>query len=353
MPIGQKNQLKVYADLVKLYPDNEAYLKKYALLLIEENKQSTATQILQHLHQLITERGEHALADALATEFPQIGRIRNSNDPHEDRMDQLLPKSMRNRFWLRLHQHKLKEGRHLIHRGDHEETLYLVCEGELAEFIRSDDGKTVLLNLIASGNVVGESYLFTPGPHKSDIVANKDSVIAKLPRKKMLAAMENIPALKSALHRKADARRITALISSSPLLQNVPLDMRKHMAEQSHLKQYAGGAMIHKAGEKLDHVDLLVKGVACFQMKNGDEIKELRTLVPGALVGESAAIHAEGCPADLVASNQVVIAHIPYPAFKNVVEAYPPLRNALFAYIEKNQSQIMNRLNELQTQQFN
>lgn len=352
MPIDQKNQLKVYADLVALYPDNESYLKKYAELLLQTNKQATATEILRQLYTRLIERGEHEKADALADEFPQIGRIRNSSDPHKDRMDQLLPATMRNRLWLRLHQHKLREGRHLIHRGDHEDTVYLVCEGELAEFIRSDDGKPVLLNLIASGNVVGESYLFTPGPHKSDVVANKDSIIAKLPRKKMLAALDGLPSLKKALQRKADARRITALISASPLLQNVPLDMRKHMAEATHLKQYPGGAMIHKAGDKLDHVDLVVKGVACFQMRNNGTIKELKTLVPGSFVGESSAIHTQGCPADMVANSSVIIAHIAYSAFKNVVEAYPPLRNALFAYIERNQSQIMNRLNELQTQQF-
>jgi len=201
MPIDQKNQLKVYADLVALYPDNESYLKKYAELLLDTNKQATATEILRQLHTRLLERGEHDKADALASEFPQVGRIRNSNDPHQDRMDQLLPSMMRNRIWLRMHQHKLREGRHLIHRGDHEDTVYLVCEGELAEFIRGDDGKPVLLNLIATGNVVGESYLFTPGPHKSDIVANKDAVIAKLPRKKMLAALENLPSLKSALQR--------------------------------------------------------------------------------------------------------------------------------------------------------
>jgi len=128
--------------------------------------------------------------------------------------------------------------------------------------------------------------------------------------------------------------------------------MRKHLADASHLKQYASGTLIRNEGDALTHVDLVAKGVACFQLKNEDTIKALKTLVPGSLVGASPASHPQGCPADMAANSSVIIVHIPYPAFKNVVEAYPPLRNALFAYAEKNQSQIMNKVNELQTQQI-
>lgn len=348
MSIDQNNQLNVYADLVNLYPDNEAYLRKYAELLLIDNKKTTAAEVLRHLHDLLVNRGEHKQANALATAYPQIGRIRNAITPDDDRIDKLLPTTMQNRLWLRLHQHKLKEGAHLIHRGDHEETVYLICEGELAEFTQSSDGKPVLLNLITSGNVVGESHLFNPGLYKSDIVANKDSIVAKLPRKKMLAALEKNPSLKIALQQKSASRLTNARISASPLLQNVPLNMRKDLAEQSHTRQYAAGETIHKAGEKLDHVDLVAKGSAHFQLLGKGIFKELKTLGPGSLVGESEAIHIQGCPADMVANCSVTVVRIPYNAFSNVVEAYPPLRNALIAYAEKNQLQIMSKLNELQ-----
>ncbi|PJA33637.1 MAG: cyclic nucleotide-binding domain-containing protein [Zetaproteobacteria bacterium CG_4_9_14_3_um_filter_53_7] len=349
---NEKSQLKVYADLVHLYPENEAYIRQYAELLLDDGQLSSATEILRHLHQLLLKQGEAGKADSLARQFPQIGRIKNSDSPRREDMTRLLPSGMRNRLWLKLHQKRVGEGRHLFRRGEIEDTLYLVCEGELAEFIKGANGKPVLLNLIQAGDVVGESNLLVPGAHKTDVVANKNSIVAKLPRSKMVAALDNLPSLKAALQRKADFRRMTALISSCPLLENIPLDMRQHLAEESFIRQYPAGTNIHTSGDKLNYVDLIVRGEACFQLQNNQSLKELKSLPPGSLIGDTAAIQDGGCPADMRATAALAIVHIPCDAFKTVVEAYPPLRNALFANAAKQQAQLMSKLNEFQTQQI-
>jgi len=348
---NQNPQLKVYADLVQLYPENEAYIRQYAELLLDAGQLATATEILRHLHNLLLKQGERSKADNLGRQFPQIGRIDKADKQYREDIRKLLPSSMRNPLWLKLHQKRLQEGRHLFRRGEVEDTLYLVCEGELAEFIKGNNGKPVLLNLIQAGDVVGETNLLTPGPHKTDVVANKNSIVAKLPSRKMAAAMANTPSLKAALQRKADSRRMTALISSCPLLENVPLDMRQHMAEESFIRQYSAGTSIHKSGEKMNYVDLIVRGEACFQLHSRDSLKELKSLTPGTLIGDTAAIQDGGCPADMIANSALAIVHISCDAFKTVVEAYPPLRNALFSNAAKQRSQLMNKLNEFQTQQ--
>ncbi|WP_072659647.1 cyclic nucleotide-binding domain-containing protein [Mariprofundus micogutta] len=348
----QNSQLKVYADLVQLYPENEAYIGQYAELLLDDGQLATATEILRHLHKLLLKKGDKGKADKLARRFPQIGRIKESGDQSQEDITSLLPSSMQNRLWLKLHQKRVQEGRHLFRRGEVEDTLYLVCEGELAEFVRGATGKHVLLNLVHTGDVIGEANLLTPGPHKTDVVANKNSIVAKLPRNKMTAALNNTPALKAALQHKADIRRITGLISSCPLLENVPLDMRQHMAKESFIRQYPAGTTIHKSGEKLNYVDLVIRGEACFQLQNNESIKELKSLVPGSLVGDTAVIQGGGCPADMVALSALAIVHISSDAFKTVVEAYPPLRNALFSNAAKQRAQLMSKLNEFQTQQI-
>jgi len=350
-PNPQK-QLQVYADLVQLYPDNEAYLKPYAELLLADGKVATATEMLRHLYNLLLKKGETSQADALVKAFPIIGRIRSS-DHHQDDIQALLPASMRNRLWLRLHRKRLREGQHLLHHGEAGDTCYLVCEGELAEFARGAHGKPIMLNLIGQGEVVGEDKLLKPGTFKSDIIANKSSIVVKLPRKKMTAAMVASPTLRTVLQRKADLRRMVATISSSHVLQTIPLDMRRHLAEKSYIQQYASGALIHKSGEQLKHVDLIVHGEACYQLTGDSMVKELKSLKPGALIGETAAIHDSGCPADMVTHHGVDIIHIPYAVFINVVEAYPPLRKDLTAYAEEQRAQLMSKLNELQTQELN
>jgi len=343
---NKRKQLQVYADLVQRYPDNEVYLKPYAELLLAEGKVTTATEMLRHLYNLLLKKGATADADALVKQFPIIGRIR-SPDHHQNNIRALLPAAMRNHLWLRLHRKRLHEGQHLLHHGDTGDTCYLVCEGELAEFGRGAHGKPIMLNLIGQGEVVAEDKLLKPGIFKSDIIANKSSIVVKLPRKKMTAALIASPALKSILQRKAKLRRMVSTISSSPVLQTIPLNMRRHLAEKSYIQQYASGSLIHKSGEQLKHVDLIVHGEACYQLSGPNMVKELKSLKPGALIGETAAIHDSGCPADMVTHHGAGIIHIPYAVFINVVEAYPPLRTSLTAYAEEQRFQLMRKLNEL------
>jgi len=351
-PANKHQQQKVYADLVKLYPENEAYIRQYAELLLDDGQLSTAAELLRHLHDLLLKKGETGKADNLAKQFPSIGRVKKSDNQYREDISKLLPSAVRSRLWLKLHQQRIREGRHLFHRGEIEDTLYLVCEGELAEFTDSGQGKPVLLNLIQAGDVVGESTLLAPGPHKTDVVANKNSIVAKLPRSKMVTAMSNTPSLKAVLKHKADFRRMVALISSCLLLENIPLDMRRHLAAESYIRQYPAGATIHLSGDKLLYVDLIIRGEACFQLKDRVSLKKLQTLAPGSLIGDAATAQDNTCPADMIATSALAIVHIPYNAFQTVVEGFPPLRNALFANAAQQRTQLMSKLDEFQTQQF-
>jgi len=350
--LNSSNQLKVYADLVHLYPDNMAYLRQYADLLIENGQLTAATETLRHLYQLLLKHGAPGKADALSHQYPQIGRIRAEAAQEHASIETLLPAAMRNNLWQRLHSRRVKEGQHLVHRGDQADALYLVREGELAEFTSGEQNRPVLLNLIGPGDIIGENILLQPGRYTAEIVANKDTVVIKLPLKKMAAALIREPVLKNALQHKMDARNMVAWISICPLLQDVPLDLRKHLAAESSVRQYGPDILIHKAGERLSYVDLIVRGTAGYLLENGNIVKRLKSLTAGSLVGATSAIHDNGCPADMVSDQSVDILHIPYGSFRTVTEAHPPLRNALLSYAERQQMQLMHSLNELQTQQL-
>ncbi|EAU55580.1 cyclic nucleotide-binding domain-containing protein [Mariprofundus ferrooxydans] len=351
--LNSANQLKVYTDLVHLYPDNEAYLRQYAELLIQHGQLTTATEALRHLYQILLTNGEPGKADALSHQYPEIGRIRTDDVQTHASIERLLPSSMRNKLWLRLHQRHIKEGQHLIRRGEQPDALYLVSSGELAEFTNGEQNRPVLLGLIGAGEIIGEHMILQSGPYPADVVANKESEVIKLPRKAMAAALIRKPALRIALQHKLDARNLMAMISISPLLQDVPLNMRKQLAEESHTRQYEPGTLIHKAGEHLSHVDLIVRGVANYQLESDGLIKRLEALKAGSLIGATSAIHDNGCAADLVSEHKVEILHIPYASFRNITEAYPPLRKALLSYAEKQQMLLMHSLDELQTQPLN
>lgn len=347
MTQADPNQLEVYADLVSLYPENPTYLKRYALLLLESGQISSGTDALRMLHELYIKLGETGKADELIREYPQIGRISGSGNG-TSKIAELLPKELFGKLWLKLHQEKIKEGHHLFRQGDYGDTLYLVIKGELAVYLRTAEDSVILMNLIREGDVVGEASLFDPGPRGADVVANTDSWVVKLPRKKVITALIEYPGFQAELQHLADFRRMVALLSGNPLLQKLPHDLRQFMASQTKIIHYPAMRRIHKAGEKLTAVDVLIRGKACYSIhdrKSDSHI--LFHLKPGELVGDTSAIREASCPADLKSLSEVTMAHIPYAVFKNVVEAYPPFREALFHHAEKQREQIMRQVSVL------
>jgi len=229
------------------------------------------------------------------------------------------------------------------------DTLYLVCAGELAEFTSGEQNRLVLLNLAGPGGLIGEKALLQPEPYATEIVANKDTLVIKLPRRQMAAALIREPALKNALQHKIDAHNHVAWISTCPLLQDVPLGMRKHLAAHSSLRQYGPDILIHQAGDCLSCVDLVVRGAADYRIESDGCVKRVQSITVGSLVG--AVMQDHGCPADMVSGQGVDILHIPYTTFRNVTEAYPPLRKALLGYAARQQILLMRNLTGLQTQQ--
>jgi len=341
------SELAVYADLAGLYPENVAYVQKYAELLMQAGQVTTGTEHLRRLHALLISKGDTRQAASLASKYPQIGRI-SASDDNENFAD-LLPKSVFGKVWQLMNRETINEGQHLFHQGEQGDTVYLLLDGELAICMAGKNGRTVLLNLIHPGDIVGEGCLLDPGPRGADVVANKKSHVVKLPRNKLLALMSEHEGLMAELQRKSDLRHMTGLLSTHPLLQNVPMEMRQFMARETRTARYAAKSLIHKAGEELEAVDMLIKGKAAFMLRVQGSGRVIEHLQQGELVGDTTTLRHATCPADLAALSDVLMAHIPYSAFKNVVEAYPPLKEGLAAHADRQRTHFMKKVSEMST----
>jgi len=352
------NTEAVYADLVHLYPKDIRYIRRYAETLIANKKITTATEVLHQLYDILVESGERNQAVQLAREFPQIGRVINEEAEGSDEKYPFLKfakQGLAGKIWVATHQRTLKEGKHLFRRGDPGASMYVVLKGELAVYVPDDTGKLILLNLITYGNVVGEGSLLNPGPRGADVVANKDSTVVELPHKKVLAYLLENPEVETALVQENEQRHMVSLLSRNAVLQRIPMDMRHFLGKQAEIVHYSAGTVIRKGGDTLDSVDMLTKGKALyvFTTKSGNRIK-LHEVPCGQLIGDMSALrdnpsakHKIGCPADIVAVEDTVMAHIPFSAFKNVVEAYPPLREALFRTTEAQISELMRKVAQI------
>jgi len=345
---------KVYADLVSIYPDNESYLRKYSEILLALGQASTATTVLTKLHVLLEKRDPKEAAN-LAKLYPQIGKITKiEDDQGGDSELGLMIREALGTFWIKLHQRKLKEGHRLYTINDYGDSMALVISGEVAVTIPSEKHGTIILNLIGPNDIVGEGCYLNPGPRSANIVANKDTILVEIPRKKLVSYLLDNPGASKLLQDKADLRQMTSILSFNPLLQNIPLDMRKYMAGTSDTDRYKPNTLIRKAGQEIDSVDMLVRGEASYmiQNKDGQRIK-LGDFKIGELIGDTSAIRKATCPADIVATSDVLMAHIPLSSFTNVVEAYPPFKEKLLKHAQAQRTKIMQMVSQLGSKQEN
>jgi CRP-like cAMP-binding protein len=345
----QEQAEKIYADLVSIYPDNESYLRRYAEALLASGKLSTATLVLRKLHSLLEKKSPDK-ASALVQEFPQIGRIGNGETEQPDgdtELGEMLCKAF-GALWIKLHQKRIKEGHHLYRQGEQGDTMALLIDGEIAVFRREENGESVLLNLIAPNDIIGEACFLNPGARNADIVANKDSIIVEIPRKKLVSYFVENPGAEKLLEEKADFRQMTALLSANKLLQDIPLKMRKYMATTARTERYKPNMLIRQAGQRVDAVDMLVWGKASYMIRNrNNEYVTLGALQAGELIGDTSALRKTTCPADIVAVSDVLMAHIPLSSFTNVVEAYPPFKEKLFKHAQQQRTAIMQMVSRL------
>jgi CRP-like cAMP-binding protein len=341
-------EMKVYADLVGIYPDNEDYIRHYAELLIKDGQATTAADALKRLHVLLSKHAPEK-ASALLEEFPQIGRI--TKVEAEQKGNTELGEMLRETFgsiWIRLYQKRIKEGDYIYRAGDRGDRLTLVIDGEIAVFLPGKNGKIILHNLIGPNDIVGEACFLNPGIRNADIIANRDSIIAELPRKKLLTYLTENPVAKRLLEDKATFRQMIGWLSSHELLQNIPLNMRKYMAGMAKLERYKPNALIQRAGQEVDAVDMLIRGDVSFMLNDqNNKYQPIGKIQPGELVGDTSVLSKATCPADIVALSEALVAHIPLSCFTNVVEAYPPLKEKLIKHAQKQRTKTMRMITKM------
>jgi len=344
----QEEDMKVYADLVTIYPENEDYIRRYAELLIKDGKATTAANALRRLHALLSKHSPGKAA-TLLREFPQIGRVTKieAEQQGNSELGEMLRKTFGS-IWIRLYQKRIKEGSYLYRAGDKGDTLTLVIDGEIAVFVPGNNGRVILHNLIGANDVVGEVCFLNPGIRNADIIANKDSTIVELPRKKLISYLLEHPDAERLLEEKANFREMTSLLSSHELLQNIPLDMRKFMAGMTKIERYKPNALIRRAGQEVDAVDMVIRGDVAFMLNDkNNKYQPIGKIQPGELVGDTSALRKATCPADIVALSESLMAHIPLSSFTNVVEAYPPFKEKLIKHAQKQRTKLMAMITEM------
>jgi len=339
--------LESYANLVEMYPDNEGYLQRYAQMLQTMGRDTTATVILQRLHDIISKRSSTE-AHEFAKKHPQIGRILPTDEMFIKKDKHAIAGQiiyeLLSKIWLKLHQKKLREGQVVCRSTDLNDSLTLVIEGKIDAYAVDSKQKLTLVETIGALDILGEHTIFKPGKMRVDaFCASPKAIIVQIPRKKMLSMMESNAYLSDLLSQRSLFRTNVHAIAGNPVFHVLPLKLSQHLARCITLRQYGAGSLICSLNKPSNGIDIILSGDACYiaANKNGQKFK-LPPLPAKSLVGDLTLKGSKSTQiAEVIAHTKVNLAHIPFGDLLNVSVAFPPLKERLLKHADHQQIHIM------------
>lgn len=340
--------LETYADLVEAFPDNEAYLQRYAEMLQALGRHATSTITLQYLHDVIALRSPEE-AKAFAKQHPQIGRI--SLDEIFDGEDKHIIAGkiiyeLLGKVWIRLHQRRLKEGQVVCRSDQLSDSLILVLKGHVDIYAPDANNNRVLLENVGISDILGEQTYFLPNAMHFDAFASSDSAtIVKVPRRKIEKMIAANAHLENMLKQRAQFRKHVRMVALHPIFKTLPLKLTKYLARYVTHHHFPEKSFILSLKENVTGIHLIVSGQASYLAEaNTGKKLALTPLNPGTLVGNLLLQKNQPQGNELFAVSPVSTLFMPEAQLLNISTAFPPLMERLMQHAEQQQQQIIHSL---------
>lgn len=119
-----------------------------------------------------------------------------------------------------LRERRFPKGAIVVSQGDPGDALYLISAGQLKVAVFAEDGREVILSVLAAGGFFGEMALLDDEPRSAHVIAMTDAVLLQLRREDFRARLRGSPDLGIALLRELSGRlrRADDTIASLALL---------------------------------------------------------------------------------------------------------------------------------------
>jgi len=272
--------------------------------------------------------GDVEAARQLERKYPFLtGQIEKAT-PAEISLLHFVEEQLFYKVFSSLRKRRLREGEYLFRANDHAHAMYIITEGELLVLGEPQrNGTRTILNILRQGDVVGEfSILFTI-PRSADVLANKECSLLEITRPTLMKILDQHPEAAELLKREAEIRRRVSAISLSPLLSQLPLHIRRRMAEQAQEYSFGSDKMIVKHGTPITNVQLITDGVAraIYTPPSKRKATELFDLYAGDMVGGAAIIGESRHPLSIHGVSQLRILQWPLATMQDIFTAFSHL----------------------------
>jgi CRP-like cAMP-binding protein len=172
----------------------------------------------------------------------------------------------------------------LFRKGDPASQLYGVLSGRLKVMAAGKDGKELVFDVMAPGDVIGEIALMDPGPRSASVVALERSELLTLHRRELFPFLERHPKLALQLAGVL-ARRVRRLSTYAEDSVFLPLPARMAKTLLALAASYGEGAAAGAPGAPVD-IPLAQQDLADMVGTTRESVnKQLRAWEAEGLVG--------------------------------------------------------------------
>ncbi len=339
--------------LTEINPHDESYLRAYAEVLIQLQREARADHILDRLHKLLLKQDKTAAAEEIQALRQTVMKASQSIQ-FSTFLRQAGKKTSLFRRPKRLH---LDEGEYLFHQDDEDGDVFLLCEGELCVWKHfPNHDQPLLVDHLKDGAIAGDIAYFYDGKRCVDVMASQPSTLLKFSSKHISRLLLEEPDLQQAWQKDAEIRRRKFILSMNAMLAALPESMRLYLAQHVEIKNQETFSVVAREGSPIESVDLVVSGLLrrIVEAHTGDS-HIFTSIKPGHIYGWEASLHGHtGFSSDtnltsLIAMEPTTLISIPMPIFQEVLELHPPLRAAVSRNIHQYVSETLSTLRNIDT----
>ncbi|MDB4957024.1 MAG: putative transcriptional regulator, Crp/Fnr family [Myxococcales bacterium] len=212
---------------------------------------------------------------------------------------------------------ELLAGDILFKEGDLGDALYVIVEGEVS--VQAEGPPRVEMARLGAGSFIGEVALMTDQPRSATVSATTDSQLLRIDRKTLATVLATHGEVLSALLRFVRDRLVDRWMRTSPLLRPFPESERANLANRFSFLECDPGSKLLGAGQKPDGLYIVLAGN--FSVRRGG--KDIVTLGPGDLIGETALLSGGAFRSDVMAKGKALALCLPAADFREMIMTHP------------------------------
>jgi CRP-like cAMP-binding protein len=208
-------------------------------------------------------------------------------------------------------------GEILFKEGDPGDALYVIVEGEVS--VQAEGPPRVEMARLGPGSFIGEVALMTDQPRSATISGTTDTELLRIDRKTLASVLSAHGEVLQALLRFVRDRLVDRWMRTSPLLRPFPEGERAHLVNRFSFLEIDPGAKLLSAGAKPDGLYIVLAGN--FAVRRAG--KDIVTLGPGDLIGETALLSGGAFRSDVIAKGKALALCLPAADFREMIMTHP------------------------------